>query len=108
MSVIWQQRTHGVPRRQGQMNRTLALALIVAIALISILGAAYLSLAAANVSLSREVWQMEQSLVRLQRENQALMVEIARNSSIPVLQVRSTALGYQPAEAVAYIIFTEP
>ncbi len=108
MSVLWQQQTHGVPRRSGQLNRTLALLLIVAITLIALLGAAYLSLAAANVSLSREVWQMEQNLVRLQRENQAIMVEVARNSSIPVLQTRSTALGYQPAEAVAYINFTEP
>lgn len=108
MSVLWQQRTHGVPRRQGQLNRALALLFVAAVLLISVLGATYLSLVASNVRLSREIWHMEQALVQLERDNQAYMVEIARLSSIPVLQERSVALGYVPAETVDYIRITEP
>ena len=103
MSVLWQRRTHGVQRRQAQLDRTLARIFLAVVLVVTVLAAAYLSLAASNVRLSRHVWAMEQALGEAERTNQALAVGIARWSSIPVLQERSVALGYAPAQNVEYL-----
>jgi len=42
-------------------------------------------------------------MAEIQRESSRLETEIARLSSIPVLQVRSVALGYQAAESIEYV-----
>ncbi len=103
MSVTWHQKTHGVLRRREHANRTVALLFFSVVAIISLLAAAYLGLVAANVRLSRQVWAMEEELVALQRDGEVLHTEIARESSIPVLQERSVQLGYQPADSVDYV-----
>jgi len=108
MSVLWQQKTHGVMRRQGQANRMVAWVLFAAVLILTLLAAAYLGLVASNVHNARRVWAMEQELLSVQRENQALGVEVARLSAIPMLQERSVALGYQPAKAVDYIYMGAP
>jgi hypothetical protein len=58
--------------------------------------------------LGAQVWKLEKDLVVQQRENQVLMVEIARLSSIPVLQERAIALGFVEANTVEYLEVTEP
>ncbi len=103
MSVIWQQQTHGVPRRQQQADHFLARVFIIVVLSITTLAAAYLALIASNVHTTRQVWAMKQQMMQIQRDNQALRVEIAQRSSIPVLQERSVSLGYQAAESVDYI-----
>lgn len=103
MSVLWQQQTHGVPKRREQRDRALALLFLSVVGVIVLLAASYLSLLASNVHLSSRAWTMEQEWLQQQRANQALTVEVARQSSIPVLQQRSIALGYQPAEQVDYL-----
>lgn len=106
MSVLWQKRTHGVQRRKDTQNQTLAWAALAVIVVVTLLAAAYLSLAAANVRLGARVWQMEEDLITQQRTNQKLMVEISHWSSISVLQRRAVELGYIPAESV-YFLETE-
>ncbi len=108
MSVLWQKQTHGVQKRKEQVDRTIALFFLAIVAVVTLLGAAYLSLAAANVHLARQIWQLEETLAAGERANQALMIEVARLSSIPVLQQRSIALGYIPAENVDFLKVTEP
>jgi len=108
MSVLWQQRTHGVQKRKASADRTTVLFFLAVIVVATVLAAAYLSLLASNVHLARQVWAMEQDLVTWERENHALMVEIARLSAIPVLQQRSVELGYLPAESVDFIRPVEP
>ena len=103
MSVLWQRRTHGVQRHKTQLDRTLARIFLAVVLVVTALAAAYLNLVASNVRLSRHVWTMEQDLGEVERVNQELTVEIARWSSIPVLQERSVALGYAPAENVEYL-----
>ena len=103
MTVLWQERTHGVQRRQEYTNRMVAYLFLGVVIVTSVLAAAYLSLAAANVRLADEVWQMEEDLMEQQRVNQALMVEIAQYSSIPALQQRAIAAGYAPASQVHFL-----
>ncbi len=108
MSVVWQQKTHGVLRRQRQIYRTLARLFIAVVSIATLLGAAYLTLVAANVRLAREVWALEHALVDVQRENQQLLTEIARASAIPNLQERSVSLGYHPAGYIDYLYMGGP
>ncbi|MBN1486859.1 MAG: hypothetical protein JW981_04405 [Anaerolineae bacterium] len=108
MSVIWHQQTHGVPIRKAKSERTIALLFLAFVVVITLLLAAYLALVADNVRLSREIWQIEQDLMAAERETQTVASECARLSSIPVLQERSTQLGYQPANQVEYLSLGAP
>ncbi len=108
MSVIWHQQTHGVPIRQSKSERTVALVFLAVITVSTLLGATYLGLVADNVRLSRQVWAMEQALVLTERRSQVMTVEIARLSSIPVLQERSIQLDFHPASNVEYLYLREP
>ncbi|MBN2391930.1 MAG: hypothetical protein JXR84_14475 [Anaerolineae bacterium] len=108
MSVLWQQKTHGVLRRTEKMQRLLARLLLSVVVITTVLAGIYLTLVASNVHTARRLWAMENEIANATRDNQALMTEIARLSSIPVLQERSVALGYQPAESVDYLYLGEP
>jgi cell division protein FtsB len=108
MSVIWQQKTHGVLRRQHKTNRIIARLLLGVVVIVTVLSAAYLTLVASNVRIARQVWSMEKEMVNIQRVNNAIETEIGRLGSIPVLQERSVALGYQPAGFVEYMYVGEP
>ena len=103
MSVLWQKQTHGVPKQTEQANRKVAMLFLGGVLIVTLLAAAYLGLVAWNVRLARQVWTMENQLMTMERQNQALMTEVARLSSIPVLQDRSVKLGYQPAKTVDFI-----
>jgi len=108
MSVLWQQRTHGVQKRKEQENRSVALLFLAVVVAAVVLAAAYVALAGMNARLAADIWSLEQDLVVQQRENQLLMMEISRLSSIPVLQQRAVALGYVEADTVEYMELTEP
>ncbi|MCU0522558.1 MAG: hypothetical protein MUF84_17925 [Anaerolineae bacterium] len=108
MSVAWQQSTHGVQRRKEQINQVTARAFVVSIVLATLLMGGYLALGAANVRLSNEVWSLHNAMAQIQRDNSRLETEIARLSSIPVLQVRSVALGFAPAESIDYLRLGTP
>ena len=108
MSVIWQQKTHGVLRRQQKANRILARLLLAVVIVVTVFSAAYLTLVASNVRLARQVWAMEKEMVNIQRANQAVNTEVGRLSSIPVLQERSIAMGYQPANTIEYMYVGGP
>ena len=108
MSVLWQQKTHGVLKRKEKMQRLLARLLLGVVVITTVLAGIYLTLVASNVHTARRLWAMEHEIANAMRDNQALMTEIARLSSIPVLQERSVALGYRPAESVDYLYLGEP
>jgi len=82
--------------------------MLVVVVIATLLASLYLAVVAHNTRLSGQVWQMERELVEWQRKNEWLTVETARLSSIPVLQQRSIALGYVPAENVQYLVLPEP
>jgi cell division protein FtsB len=103
MSVIWQQRTHGMPKRHEQTDRVFARTLYILVGVVSLLGAIYLALIASNISLSRQIWTLHDELGEIRRENAALQLEAARLGSIEALKVRSIELGYQPAAAFEYM-----
>ncbi len=103
MSVVWQQSTHGVPRREEKLSRVSARAFLLVVVVATLLVSAYLALSAANVRLSGRVWSLHNQMADGQREISRLQVEIADASSIAVLQKRSTELGFVPAGAVDFV-----
>jgi cell division protein FtsL len=108
MSVVWQQSTHGVQRRQERLNQVATKTIVVGALVATVLIGAYLALGALNVRLSREVWSLHKELAEQQREISWLETEVARLSSIPVLQIRSVEQGYAPAESIEYIELGAP
>lgn len=108
MSVVWQQQTHGILRRKQHLAHLLTRLFVFAVLILTLLGAAYLGLVASNVHTASQIWALEQELLEVQRQNQALWVDLARASSIPVLQERSVRLGYQPADSVDFLHVEEP
>ncbi len=107
MSVLWQKRTHGVPRRRRQWERTVAIAIVALTLVVTLLILAYLTLVASNVRLARQIWEVGEAVMTQERVNEALRVEIARQSAIPRLQERSLALGFVPAEKVDFVRLDE-
>ena len=103
MSVIWQKRTHGMPKRREHADRVFARTLYILVGVVSLLGAIYLALIASNISLSRQIWTLHTQLGDIQRQNAALQLEAARLGSIEALKVRSIELGYQPATTFDYM-----
>ena len=67
MSVLWQQRTHGVQRQKEQQIRTAARFFLLIVVVLLVLAAAYVALAAENVKLGERVWQHEMDLVKRER-----------------------------------------
>lgn len=108
MSVVWQRKTHGVLRRQEKAQRLIAQLLLGVVITTTVLAGIYLTVVASNVHTARRLWAMENEISNVQRTNQALITEIARLSSIPVLQERSVALGYRPAESIDYMYLGGP
>ncbi len=108
MSVIWQQKTHGVQQRQVHKERMLALVLFVALVVFTLLSGAYLNLVAHNARLAGDIWHMQEQLAQMQRTNQALEASIAWMTRLEQLQERARALGYLPAEQVDYMVLEVP
>ena len=108
MSVMWQRQTHGVPRRRQKVNRMVAGLFLAVTLTASLLLGAYLALVASTVHRSHEIWRLHDEMAEIRRQNNQIKSDIARLSSIPVLQERSVALGYQPADSVEYVIVGGP
>ncbi len=103
MSVLWQQQTHGVPKRQEQRDRALALLFFSVVVVVALLIAGYLSLLASNVHLANQVWTLKEEILQEERQNELLRVEIGQAGSIGVLQQRSIEMGYHPAEQLDFL-----
>jgi hypothetical protein len=69
----------------------------------AVLVGGYLALSASNARISGEIWQLHNQMAETYRQSSWLETEIARLSSIPVLQARSVSLGYQPADSIEYV-----
>ena len=108
MSISRQIKAHGVAVKRERVDPMMTRAFALAVVIICVVMALYLALTASSVKLSVQVWTMHNNLADIQRENSRLETEIARNSSIPVLQERSVRLGYGAADSIEYLIIGEP
>ncbi|MCP4539062.1 MAG: hypothetical protein GY832_18155 [Chloroflexi bacterium] len=107
MSGFMQWVTHGIKRGRFEMDRRTASSLLAFAVAMTLVAAAYLMLVSQTAARGRHIQQLQVELFRLQRENEQLEVEIARESAISHLWERATEMGFTPAEHVEFLIASQ-
>lgn len=92
--------THGIRRGRFDLGPRSALRASVCVALLVSAAALYLLLVSDNAARGRRIEQLRVELLRLQRENEQLEVEIARQSSVTRLLERAAELGFVPVAEI--------
>ena len=95
--------THGIKRGRFEMNRRMAVYLFTFVVVLTLAAALYLMLVSRTAARGRHIQQLQVELFRLQRENEQLEVEIAREGSVPKDWGRATEMGFVPAGQVEFI-----
>jgi hypothetical protein len=100
MSDFMQWATHGIKRGRFEMSSRTALYLFAPVAMLTLTAALYLMLVSRTAARGRHMEQLRVELFQLQRENEQLEVEIAREGSVSYLRERVVNLGFIQAEQV--------
>lgn len=103
MSDFMQWVTHGIKRGRFEMNRRMALYLALLVIVLTLVAALYLALVSRTAARGRHIEQFQAELFRIERENQQLEVEVAREGSIERTKQRALDMGLLPAEQVEFI-----
>jgi len=103
MSDFMQWATHGVKRGRFEMGPRMALYLFVLAVALTLVAALYLTLVSRTAAQGRHIQQLQVELSRLQRGNEQLEVDVAREGSISSLRERVVELGLAPAERVEFL-----
>ena len=107
MSDFMQWVTHGIKRGRFEMSPRTALYVFALIVVLTLVAALYLMLVSRTAARGRHIEQLQMELFRLQRENEQLEVEIAREGSISRLRERAIELGFVPAERVEFLLVAD-
>lgn len=107
MSDFTQWVTHGIKRGRLEMDRRTVLYLITAVIVLTLVATLYLLLVSRTAARGRHIQQLQVEFFRLQRENEQLEVDIAREGSVVRLRERAEALGLGPAEQLEFLYLTE-
>ncbi|TET51481.1 MAG: hypothetical protein E3J64_06750 [Anaerolineales bacterium] len=88
--------------RRGRFDRRpkMSRSLIALIASLVAIAAIYLTLVSSIASRGRQLEDLQEELLQLQRENEQLLVDIAEAGAIDRLINRARALGFVPAEEI--------
>jgi hypothetical protein len=98
--------THGIKRGKFKMDRR-GIYYLIAIALgLTAIAGLYLMLVSGTAAQGRHIQQLNAKLFRLERENEQLEVEIARNWAVSDMIIRARDLGFVPAEQVEFLLMT--
>jgi len=103
MSDFIQWVTHGIKRGRLEMSSRTALYLFVPVVVLTLVVALYLTLISRTAARGHHIEQLQAELFQLQRDNEQLEVEIAREGSISHLWERAVEIGLAPAEQVEFL-----
>ncbi len=103
MSDFVQWVTHGVKQGRFEMNAAATVGISLAVVVVTLVTALYLMLISRTAARGRYIEALQAEAFRLQRENQQLMVEIARDTTVSILRERAEALGLVPAETIEFV-----
>jgi len=95
--------THGIKRGRFEMSSRAALYLFASVVVLTLVAALYLMLISRTAARGRHIEQLRVELFRLQRENEQLEVDIAREGSVSGLWGRAIELGFVLAEQVEFL-----
>jgi cell division protein FtsL len=96
--------THGVKRGRFEMDSRAVLYLSAFFVALTLVAACYLMLVSRTAAQGRHIEQLQVELFRLQRENEHMEVQIARESSVSRLMERALEAGFAPAEQVEFLV----
>ena len=99
--------THGIKRGRFEVDRRTVLYLIASVIVLTLVATLYLLLVSRTAARGRHIQQLQAELFRLQRENEQLEVDIAREGSVARLRERAEALSLAPAEQLEFLYLTE-
>ena len=103
MSDFMQLVAHGIRRGQFEVSRRAALHLFALVVGLTLAAALYLMLVSRTAARGRHIQQLQAELFQLQRENEQLEVEIAREGAVPRVWERAIEMGLAPAERVEFL-----
>lgn len=103
MSDFMQWVTHGVKRGRFEMSPRTVLYSFALVVVLTLVAALYLMLVSRTAAQGRRIEQLQAELFGLQRENEQLEVEVARDGSISRLWERAIELGFAPVERVEFL-----
>lgn len=108
MSDFMQWVTHGIKRGRFEVSPRTILYLVAFVIALTLVATLYLMLVSQTAARGRHIEQLREELFRLQRENEQLEVEVARESSTPRLLERALDLGldFAPAGQVEFLFPT--
>lgn len=95
--------THGIKRGRFEISRRTVLYLFGLVAALTLVATLYLMLVSQTAARGRHIEQLRAELLWLQRENEHLEVEIAKEGSILRLRERAADLKFAPAGQVEYL-----
>ena len=104
MSDFMQWVTHGIKRGRLEVSSRIAFYLFAPVVALALVAALYLMLISQTAARGRHIEQLRTELFRLQRENEQLEVEIAREGSVSDLWQRAVELNLVPAEQVEFLL----
>jgi Ribonuclease G/E len=99
--------THGVKRGRFEMDSRSAVGLAVVAGTLTVVMALYLIVISRTAARGRHIEELHADIFRLQRENQQLMVEIAKESAVSSVEERAQALGFVPAQEIEFVVDSE-
>jgi hypothetical protein len=87
---------------QGQTVAVIVLVVVLAF----IIGGLYLAQATTNITTTQEIEQLDEARGRLQRDNERLRADIARQQNLDGMHTRAAELGFEPADPddIQYIV----
>lgn len=91
------------PRPRGAMNLRGALALLITVVVLGLVGWLYLSQASEAAELDRRFRELERQKEELLRQNDQLTYEIARLASVERLEKRAHELGYVAVRQARFV-----
>ena len=95
---------HGIKRGGLAANRRAVLGVWALIVSASVVSGLYLALVGHVAAQGRHIQQLQAQLFQLDRENQQIEVDVAREQTVPALRERAAALGLVPAEKVEFVV----
>lgn len=89
-------------QNQGQVAAIIILVVVLAV----IIGGLYLAQATTNISTARDIELLDQERGRIERDNERLKGDIARNQRLDNLHTRAATLGFQQAgpDEIQYVV----
>jgi len=95
--------THGIKRGKSGVSRREACYLIAIVIGMTVVAGLYLMLVSETAAQGRHIQQLQEDLLRLERENEQLEVIVARQGAVSRLIIRARELGFVPAEQVEFL-----